>query len=79
MFVILYLQTQLSWATLLVHRVGGLNFHETHLDMVRLGLLLVEDNIPFRGGQEIHVPTLGALVQACSSKGFLVVGMNSST
>ncbi len=79
MFVIIYLETQLSWATLLVCCMGGLNFHETHLDMVKLGLSLVEDNIPFRGGQEIHVPTLGALVQAWTSKGFLVVGMNSST
>ncbi len=34
--------------------------------------------IPFKGGHEIHVSTLGALIQACSSKGSLVVGMNSS-
>jgi hypothetical protein len=45
MFVILYLQTQLSWATLLVRHVGGFKFQETHLDMVRLGLLLAEDDI----------------------------------
>jgi hypothetical protein len=64
--------------------------------MVRLGLLLVEDDIlynktsidsmqkfsiwiPFKGGQEIHVLTMGVLVQACSFEGSLVVGMNSST
>jgi hypothetical protein len=63
--------------------------------MVRLGLLLVEDDIlynkttidsmqksskgiPFRERQEIHVSTLGVLIQECSSKGSLVVGMNSS-
>jgi hypothetical protein len=64
--------------------------------MVRLGLLLVEDDILynktsidsmqksfiwilFKGGQEIHVSTMGVLVQACSFEGSLVVGMNSST
>jgi hypothetical protein len=32
-------------ATLLVSHVGGFKFQETHLDMVRLGLSLVDDNI----------------------------------
>ncbi len=32
-------------ATLLVNHVGGFKFQETHPNMVRLGLLLVEDNI----------------------------------
>ncbi len=45
MFVILYLQTQLSWATLLVRHVGGFNYQETHQNMVRLGLSLAEDDI----------------------------------
>lgn len=35
--------------------------------------------IPFKGGQEIHVSTMGVLVQACSLESSLVVGMNSST
>ncbi len=35
--------------------------------------------IPFKEGQEIHVSTLGPLIQACSSKVSLVVNMNSST
>jgi len=35
----------LKWTTFLVHHVGGFNFQETHLDMVRLGLLLVENDI----------------------------------
>jgi hypothetical protein len=35
----------LSWATLLVSHVGGFKFQETHLDMVRFGLSLVEDDI----------------------------------
>jgi hypothetical protein len=34
--------------------------------------------IPFKGGQEIYVSTLGALIQACSFEGSLVVDMNSS-
>jgi hypothetical protein len=33
--------------------------------------------IPFRGGQEIHVSTMGVLIQACFPQGSLVVGMNS--
>ncbi len=96
MLVILYPQIRLSWATLLVNHVGGFKFQETHPNMVRLGLLSVEDDIlynkttidsmlksskgiPFKEGQEIHVSTLGPLIQTCSSKGSLVVGMNSFT
>jgi hypothetical protein len=35
--------------------------------------------IPFRGVQEIHVSTMGVLIQVCSPKGSLIVGLNSST
>jgi hypothetical protein len=35
--------------------------------------------IPFRGGQEIHVSTMGVHIQVCYLKGSLVVGLNSST
>lgn len=75
--------------------MGGIKFQQTHLDMVRLGLLLVEDNILYNRinidsmhesskgipfkGHEIHVSIVGALIQTCSFKGSLVVDMNSST
>jgi hypothetical protein len=35
--------------------------------------------IPFRGGQEMHVSTLKALIHLCSPPGFLIITMNSST
>jgi hypothetical protein len=77
--LVIILAYLIELSTLLVCRVGGFKFQETHPDMVRLGLLLVEDNIlcnrpnmdsmqksfkgiPLRGGQEIHVSTLGALI-----------------
>jgi hypothetical protein len=34
---------------------------------------------PFRGGQEMHVSTLRALIHLCSALGSLVVTMNSNT
>ncbi len=44
-FVILYSQTRLSWAILLVHQKGGFNFQKIHVDMVRLELSLAKDDI----------------------------------
>jgi hypothetical protein len=35
-------------------------------------------NIPFKGGQEMHVCTLKALIHLCSPLGLFVVNMNSS-
>jgi hypothetical protein len=34
--------------------------------------------IPFKGGQEMHVSTLRALIHLCNPHGSLVVNMNSS-
>ncbi len=34
--------------------------------------------IPFRGGQEMHLSTLKALIHICNPLGLFVVNMNSS-
>jgi len=34
--------------------------------------------IPFRGGQEMHVSTLRALIHLCNPPSYLVITMNSS-
>jgi hypothetical protein len=74
--------------------MGGFQFQESHLEMVKLGFPMNEDDIlpnhtdtdtmekssrgiPFRGGQEMHVSTLKALIHLYNPLNFLVVTMNS--
>ncbi len=75
--------------------MGGFQFQKNHLEMVRLGLPMGEDDIfpnhtnidtmeksdggiPFRGGQEMHMSTLKALIHFYNPPNSLVVTMNSS-